>query len=35
MAGPVYLLYEISIWVAKFSKPGKGRNQEETTEISE
>ena len=35
MAGPGYLLYEISIWVAKFSKPGKGRNQEETTEISE
>jgi sec-independent protein translocase protein TatC len=34
MAGPVYLLYEISVWVAKFSKPGKGREKKETTEIS-
>lgn len=34
MAGPVYLLYEISVWVAKFSKPGKGRDKKETSEIS-
>ena len=25
MAGPVYLLYEISIWVSKFAKPRKVR----------
>lgn len=34
MAGPVYLLYEISVWVAKFSRPGKGRDKQETSEIS-
>lgn len=27
MAVPVYLLYEISIWVAKFSRPGRGRGE--------
>jgi sec-independent protein translocase protein TatC len=35
MAGPVYLLYEISVWVAKFSKPGKGRDKKETCEVDQ
>mgnify|MGYP001002409441 FL=1 len=30
MAGPVYLLYEISIWVSKFAKPRKTEVAEET-----
>jgi len=30
MAGPVYLLYEISIWVSKFAKPRKAEVAEET-----
>lgn len=30
MAGPVYLLYEISIWVSKFAKPRKVEVAEET-----
>lgn len=30
MAGPVYLLYEISIWVSKYSKPRKTEVAEET-----
>jgi sec-independent protein translocase protein TatC len=29
MAGPVYLLYEISIWVSKFSGPGRERKTKE------
>ncbi|MEN6350485.1 MAG: twin-arginine translocase subunit TatC [Syntrophomonas sp.] len=35
MAGPVYLLYEISIIVAKMAKPGKGRETGEEPEIEE
>ncbi|MDD2373284.1 MAG: twin-arginine translocase subunit TatC [Syntrophomonadaceae bacterium] len=30
MAGPVYLLYEISIWVSKYAKPRKTEVAEET-----
>lgn len=35
MAGPVYLLYEISIIVSKMVKPGKGRDSEELGEEAE
>lgn len=30
MAGPVYILYEISVWVAKFSRPGRGRGEKKS-----
>ncbi|HEX3010440.1 MAG TPA: twin-arginine translocase subunit TatC [Syntrophomonadaceae bacterium] len=33
MAGPVYILYEISVWVAKFSRRGKSRNQKENSSV--
>lgn len=29
MATPMYILYEISIWVAKFSKPGRKRGKDQ------
>ncbi|MDD2619504.1 MAG: twin-arginine translocase subunit TatC [Syntrophomonadaceae bacterium] len=34
MAGPVYLLYEISIIVSKMVKPGKGRDHEGEEEVT-